>query len=165
MPLILVFATLSYCEDGPAAVPGIQPGLSAHPPSVRIGETDLGGLQTAGRTTELLLLCDGHGLPSWYQRLSLSESPRNDIYLMDGAANNNAVFFTESLTTARLKTLSRANLGQETESEKFLENILLIETHHISRSLTDDSLLSDLLCPEAVLAVLALISAVLGDVL
>ena len=113
MPLILVFATLSYCEDGPAAVPGIQPGLSAHPPSVRIGETDLGGLQTAGRTTELLLLCDGHGLPSWYQRLSLSESPRNDIYLMDGAANNNAVFFTESLTTARLKTLSRANLGQE----------------------------------------------------
>ena len=84
---------------------------------------------------------------------------------MDGAANNNAVFFTESLTTARLKTLSRANLGQETENEKFLENILLIETHHISRSLTDDSLLSDLLCPETVLAVLALISAVLGDVL
>ena len=37
-------------------------------------------------------------------------------------------------------------------------------THHIFRSLTDDSLLSDLLGPEAVLAVLRLLPAVLGDV-
>ena len=37
-------------------------------------------------------------------------------------------------------------------------------TDHICWSLTDDSLLSDLLCPEAVLAELGLPPAVLGDV-
>ena len=39
-----------------------------------------------------------------------------------------------------------------------------IPTHHIRRSLTNNSLLSDLLRPEAVLAVLRLVPAVLGDV-